>query len=102
MATTLKATILAVLDRVAAWLATHGRILLTVPIESCWDGLSQQVQTLAVTPPAAALAAALGDPFPGDPADRLIFGTAAHRGWSLVTTDRRLRSVSFARDVTIW
>ena len=33
----------------------------------------------------------LDDPFPGDPADRMIYATARAEGADLVTRDRRLR-----------
>jgi PIN domain nuclease of toxin-antitoxin system len=47
-------------------------------------------------------AAALGrsSEFPRDPADRLIYATAAERSVRLVTADRRLRA--FSAEVCIW
>lgn len=50
----------------------------------------------------AAAAAALPASFPGDPADRIIYATAAERGWPLVTKDRRLRGHRHPRQVTVW
>lgn len=85
-----------------AWLASHGRIVLAVPLPAWLDGLASHLRTLAVTPAIAALAATLADPFPGDPADRLIFATAAQHGWPLVTKDRRLHDAPFPRPVALW
>ncbi len=53
-------------------------------------------------PAVAAAAAALPASFPGDPADRIIYATAAERGWPLVTKDRRLRGHRHPRQVTVW
>lgn len=41
-----------------------------------------------------------GDPFPGDPADRMIAATALIRGVPLVTHDERLRGIEHLK--TIW
>lgn len=48
----------------------------------------------------AATAGQLPDPFPGDPADRLIYATAMARGVPLVTADRAIREFDPVR--TIW
>lgn len=48
----------------------------------------------------AAHAGALPDPFPGDPADRLIYATSVVRGVRLVTADRAIREFDPAR--TVW
>ncbi|HEV8584455.1 MAG TPA: type II toxin-antitoxin system VapC family toxin [Methylomirabilota bacterium] len=53
-----------------------------------------------ITPAIATLAAQFPEPFPGDPADRLIAATARADGIPLVTRDRQLRR---SADVhTIW
>jgi PIN domain nuclease of toxin-antitoxin system len=85
-----------------AWLATHERIIVAVPVRTWLDQLSAHVRTI---PPAAAIAAtAVGLPssFPGDPADRLIYATAIEHGWRLITKDRKLRSHRHPRPLTLW
>ncbi|OGO68783.1 MAG: ribonuclease [Chloroflexi bacterium RIFCSPLOWO2_02_FULL_71_16] len=85
-----------------AWLARHERIVLTIPIASWLDQLARQVRTITVTPAIAATAVALPSSFPGDPADRLIYATAAENGWRLITKDRRLRDHRAPQPVTLW
>ena len=85
-----------------AWLARHERIVLTIPIASWLDQLARQVRTITVTPAIAATAVALPSSFPGDPADRLIYATAAENGWRLITKDRRLRYHRAPQPVTLW
>ncbi|MGH9127989.1 MAG: type II toxin-antitoxin system VapC family toxin [Acidimicrobiales bacterium] len=85
-----------------AWLATHGRIPVAIPLRSWLDGLARAVRTIGVTPAIAATAARMPSSFPGDPADRLIYATAIERGCQLVTKDRRLRDHPFPRPVTVW
>lgn len=85
-----------------AWLATHERIVVSVPIRSWLEGLAADVRTVTTTPAIAATAAALPSGFPGDPSDRLIYATAIEQGWSLVTKDRRLREHRYPRQVAVW
>ncbi|HEV3234654.1 MAG TPA: PIN domain-containing protein [Candidatus Dormibacteraeota bacterium] len=85
-----------------AWLATHDRIVLTVPLLSWLQRLGEQVRTIPITPAIAAAAVALPASFPGDPADRLIYATAVEQGGRLVTKDRRLRDHRHPRPVTVW
>lgn len=85
-----------------AWLASHERILLSIPILAWLQQLAGLVRTLPVTPAIAAAAVALPATFPGDPADRLIYATASEHGLGLVTKDRRLRSHPHPRPITIW
>lgn len=85
-----------------AWLASHDRIALAVPISSWLEQLAVTVRTVNLTPAIAVGAAALPQSFPGDPADRLIYATAVEHGWSLVTKDRRLRNHPHPRRVTLW
>lgn len=85
-----------------AWLAEHERILLTIPIRSWLERLSEQVRTVQLTPAVASTAVALPSSFPGDPADRLIYATAIEHGYRLVTKDRALREHRSPRKVTIW
>ena len=85
-----------------AWLATHERISVTLPVVSWLGQLAAQVRTLPVTPAIASAAAALPSTFPGDPADRLIYATTLETGLRLVTKDERLRAYRAPRPVTIW
>ena len=85
-----------------AWLARHERIAVTIPIRSWLSGLAAQVRTIGVTPAIADTAVALPSSFPGDPADRLIFGTAVEHGLRLVTKDRAIRDHAHPRTIAIW
>lgn len=85
-----------------AWLATHDRITLSIPVSSWLQKLAGQVRTLGITPAIAAAAVSLAASFPGDPADRLIYATAVEHGGLLVTKDRRLRDHRHPRPMTVW
>jgi PIN domain nuclease of toxin-antitoxin system len=85
-----------------AWLAHHERILLTIPIRSWLEGLSDHVRTVITSPAVAATAVALPGSFAGDPADRLIYATAIEHGWTLVTKDEGLRNHRHPRRITVW
>ena len=85
-----------------AWLAHHGRIVLTVPISTWLGRIATQVRTLGVTPSIATAAVSLPASFPGDPADRLIYATAVDHGYPLVTKDQRLRDHPQPLPVTVW
>lgn len=85
-----------------AWLATHERIAVTVPIRSWLDGLASQLRTIGVTPAVAETAVGLPASFPGDPADRLIYATAIEHGLHLVTKDRSIRDQDKPRSLTVW
>lgn len=85
-----------------AWLAEHERIVVTVPVRSWLERLSTQLRTLPLTPAVAATAVSLRSPFPGDPADRLIYATAIEHGYRLITKDGKLRAHRYPRPVTLW
>ena len=85
-----------------AWLATHERIDVSIPIQAWLEGLSEQVRTVGATPSIALAAVSLPSSFPGDPADRLIYATAVEHGWSLITKDRRLRDHRHPRPIAVW
>lgn len=85
-----------------AWLATHERIALTIPVGSWLVQLASRVRTVPISPAVAATAAALPSSFPGDPADRLIYATAIENGWRLVTKDRRLRAHRSPTAIALW
>lgn len=85
-----------------AWLAAHGRIVVSIPVRSWLAGLASRVRTLPITATLADAAVALPESFPGDPADRLIFATAVEHGAILVTKDRRLRNHRHPQPITAW
>jgi PIN domain nuclease of toxin-antitoxin system len=85
-----------------AWLASHERIVLTIPIRSWLEQLAAQVRTVGITAAIADTAVALPSSFPGDPADRLIYATAIEHGWRLVTKDGRLRAHRHPRPIALW
>lgn len=85
-----------------AWLATHERILVTIPIRSWLEQLAAQVRTVALTPAIADTAVSLPSSFPGDPADRLIYATAIEHGWRLITKDRKLRAHRHPQPLALW
>jgi len=83
-----------------AWLAEHGRIAVTVSVESFVRELVARTILRPVTPAIAALAVGLPDPFPRDPSDRLIAATAMVEGMPLVTADTRIRRSKLVE--TVW
>jgi PIN domain nuclease of toxin-antitoxin system len=85
-----------------AWLAHHQRIVLNVPVRSWLEGLGAQLRTIGATPAIADAAASLPASFPGDPADRLIYGTAIERGLKLVTKDGAIGEHDKPRSLVVW
>jgi PIN domain nuclease of toxin-antitoxin system len=85
-----------------AWLATHDRVSLGVPLRAWLDGLAVGVRTVPVSPSIAATAVELPVSFPGDSADRLIYATAIEKSVQLVTKDSGLRSHKHPRRITVW
>jgi PIN domain nuclease of toxin-antitoxin system len=85
-----------------AWLARNGRIALDVPIRAWLDDLGAQLRTIGVTPAIAEIAVSLGDSFPRDPADRLIYATAIQQGVKLVTKDRAITEHDRPRSLVVW
>jgi PIN domain nuclease of toxin-antitoxin system len=73
-------------------LVRKGRLTLTGPVER-WVEEALAVEGVTLTPLTAAMAleaAAIPDPFPGDPVDRMLVATARILGATLVTADRRI------------
>ena len=85
-----------------AWLARHERITVSIPIRSWLQQLAAQLRTFTVTPAIADTATALPTTFPGDPADRMIYGTALEQGITLVTKDKKIRDHDKPRSLTVW
>jgi PIN domain nuclease of toxin-antitoxin system len=85
-----------VVSAISVWeLATLERLerLKLTPDSRLWirRALAEpSVETAPVTPEIGMLAGSLPMPFPGDPADRIIYATAVSRDLPLVTGDRRI------------
>jgi PIN domain nuclease of toxin-antitoxin system len=85
-----------------AWLVRRGRIGVGAPVRTVITGLAREVRTVGLTPSIAAAAAELGDAFPSDPGDRLIYATAVEHGWLLISKDRQLRDLDPDGSVVVW
>lgn len=86
-----------------AMLVTQGRVALDRPV-SAWinDLLATSTADIAELTPDIAVTAGEHQAFHGDPADRIIFATAAARQVPLITKDTRLHEhASHRRDVTV-
>ena len=94
-----------VVSAISVWeLATLERLgrLKLIPDSRLWvrRALAQDgVVSAPVTPEIGTLAGSLPIPFPGDPADRIIYATAVARDVPLVTGDRRIARHDPARVV---
>lgn len=85
-----------------AMLSNAGQLKLSMDVKQ-WVGHALErpkVGLLPFTPAAAIRAAGLGGSFPGDPADRLIVGTALEMGAPLITKDQRITDWGHVQ--TIW
>jgi PIN domain nuclease of toxin-antitoxin system len=85
-----------------AWLASHERIAVGIPISSWLQGLAAQVRTIPVSPAIAGTAVSLPSTFPADPADRMIYATAVENDLRLISKDRALREHPHPRSPVIW
>lgn len=84
-----------------AMLVRRGRLTLDRDVRT-WVQAALAPQSIAELAPSAATAARAGlleNPFPGDPADRLIYATAVGRDTQLITADRAIRAYDPARCV---
>ncbi len=82
-------------------LVRRGRLTLDRDVRT-WVQAALAPQSIAELAPSAATAARAGlleNPFPGDPADRLIYATAVGRDTQLITADRAIRAYDPARCV---
>ncbi len=85
-----------------ATLVRRRRLVLAMSFSS-WVAALRSMSEINLQPVSPEIALAAGDfdePFPGDPADRLIAATALVAGAKLVTADEKLRSVSMIE--TVW
>jgi len=78
----------------------RGRIRRAGTIESSLELLLEDIVVLPITPQICALGAQFPGDYPGDPADRIIGGTALAEGLTLVTHDERIRKSPLIK--TIW
>ena len=83
-----------------AWLATHGRLLISGTAEAFVKKITSRTAILPITPRVAVLANQLPANYPGHPCDRLIGATAIAEGIALITKDRAIRNCRELK--TIW
>jgi PIN domain nuclease of toxin-antitoxin system len=83
-----------------ALLVTRGKIQAYGTVEASVRLLTEGVTIKPITVEIAALANQFPDDYPGDPADRLIGGTARAEGLTLVTRDENIRRSPLIR--TVW
>lgn len=77
-----------------ALLSRKGRVGFDIDIGT-WAGRLFDHELVIEAPPThktAVTAASLGDRFPGDPIDRLLYATAAEQGVPFVSRDERIRA----------
>ena len=85
-----------------ALLAQRNRISISIPLATWLERLARLVRSVPISPQIAAAAVALPSTFPGDPADRLIFATAAENGWPMVSKDAAFRRLASQPVELIW
>jgi len=83
-----------------ASLLARGRIRRYGTLESSLELLLEGVIVLPITPEIAALGAQFPLDYSGDPADRIIGGTARAEGLTLITHDEKIRRSSLIK--TVW
>lgn len=83
-----------------AWLANHGRITVVGSVESFVRDTVARLILKPMTPEIATQSVRLLEPFPKDPADRLIAATAMIEGMALVTADAEIRRSKVVE--TVW
>ena len=83
-----------------AYKNSRNRLELFVPCDQFLTELEADFVVLPVDRQVAVYAARLSDPFPRDPMDRLIAGTALAHNLTLVTGDEKILLVSACK--TLW
>ncbi len=78
----------------------RGRIRRYGTLESSLNLLLEGVTVLPIMPEIATLAAQFPREFSGDPADRIIGGTARAEGLTLITHNEKIRRSSLLK--TVW
>jgi len=75
-----------------AYASRRNRLQLHTSIEAFIAAVLAKVELIPLTAGIAICAAALADPFQGDPLDRIIAATAIEAGCALVTADGKIRA----------
>ncbi len=83
-----------------AWLATHGRLLISGTAETFVERIASRTVICPITPKVAVLANQMPANYPAGPCDRLIGATAIAEGIALITKDREIRNCRELK--TIW
>lgn len=83
-----------------ARMSERGRILLDPSLETFLSRVEALFEVKPISSAVALTAARLPNAFPGDPADRIIAGTAIVEGVPLITADRNIRRSRLVK--TIW
>jgi PIN domain nuclease of toxin-antitoxin system len=83
-----------------ARLAARGRVQLSRPARAFLAKIESDFSVHTITAEIAYIAGQLADPFPGDPADRIIAATALTEGMTVITADERIRRSAVVK--TIW
>jgi len=83
-----------------ASLLARGRIRRYGTLDSSLKLLIEGVTVLPITPDIAILAAQFPHDYSGDPADRIIGGTARAEGLTLITHDKKIRQSPLLK--TVW
>ncbi len=78
----------------------RGRLQIMEPDLIFMKRLQSRFRSFPVSAAIAIRAAELGDPFPGDPMDRMIAATAAAENCTLLTADRRILTAGVCK--TLW
>lgn len=83
-----------------AQLVSNGRLRVSGTTEAFVEEIADRLVVIPISPKIAVLGTRFSEPYPRDPVDRLIGGTALAEGIALVTKDRAIRT---SRQVkTIW
>jgi PIN domain nuclease of toxin-antitoxin system len=83
-----------------AQLMTAGRLKISGAVETFVGEIADRLVVIPISPQVAVLGARFSDPYPRDPVDRLIGGTALAEGVALVTKDRAIRTSGQVK--TVW
>jgi len=83
-----------------AQLMTAGRLKISGAVEAFVEEIADRLVVIPISPKIAVLGARFLDPYPRDPVDRLIGGTALAESIALVTKDRAIRSSGQVK--TVW
>lgn len=83
-----------------AQLMTAGRLKISGAVETFVEEIAERLVVIPISPQIAVLSARFSEPYPRDPVDRLIGGTALAEGIALVTKDGAIRASGQVK--TVW